>query len=382
MIADYSEVMIVIDADSHYDKLFTPGQHPLQEWVDKFPRSVEYRRRAMTGDLAAHTPAEDRPPAEEMVVFLPESNTSAIDHAIFEPDAGEPTFVDSSVEERLAWMDKIGIDVTLVNPGSWMLLPDYFGNDRPRAVTAANDFLADELAGATDRLVPVAMMDFEDLDFTVAELKRMRERGSRAFWVEARPVNGMSPAHPDWDKVWGTATDLGMIALLHIGNTPAAFNGWGNAGWMRPNGGGMLGYFFYANAMRHQAAEMMLASMVYGGVFNRHPNLTIVLEELLVGWVPSFVDRCDSFGRGNVARRNIRATPLPGLGDQMPLERVMPRIPEMMVFSSDYPHAEGNANPIELFEPELSDLDPALRASFMGENLAECFARMGDPIMA
>jgi predicted TIM-barrel fold metal-dependent hydrolase len=208
----------------------------------------------------------------------------------------------------------------------------------------------------------------------------MRALCSRAFWIEARPINGMSPAHPDWDVLWATATELGMIALLHVGRTPANFTGWGNAGWMRPGGGGLLGYFSYANAMRHQAAELLLAGMIYGGVFDRHPNLTVITEELLVSWLPGFLSRCDSFARGDIARRNIRATPLIGLGDKDPLEAVLPKLPERLVFSSDYPHGEGNASPIDILQPALSNLDPDARDSFLGGNIAECFARMGDPL--
>ena len=48
----------------------------------------------------------------------------------------------------------------------------------------------------------------------------MRERGSRAFLVSAEPAGGIPPIHPDFDKVWAAATDLGMIAHLHVGLKP------------------------------------------------------------------------------------------------------------------------------------------------------------------
>jgi|1185.fasta_scaffold837489_1 hypothetical protein len=78
-------------------------------------------------------------------------------------------------------------------------------------------------------------------------------------------------------------------------------------------------------------------------------------------------------------RRSIRATPLIGLGDKDSLEAVLPLVPEMLVFS-DYPHGESNASPMDVLEPALSNLDPAARAAFLRDNLAECFARMGDPL--
>jgi predicted TIM-barrel fold metal-dependent hydrolase len=370
--------MPVIDCDTHFDTVIPRDEHPFADSLADMPSSIEMLRYTMTDDLARATPREDWPPTEEVVPFLPPENLSSLEQALCEPGAPDPAFVVSSAAERQQWMDQVGIDYALINPGGYFLLAE-FVEDRAAAFHRCNDFLANRLAGHTDRLFPVTLVDFSDLHAATAELRRMRALGSRAFWVEATPINGMSPAHPDWDVLWSTATELGMIALLHIGRTPANFTGWGNAGWMRPGGGGLMGYFSYANSMRHQAAELLLAGMIYGGVFDRHPNLTVVTEELLVAWLPGFKSRCESFGRGDTVRRNIRATPLIGLGDKE-LEKILPVLPEMLVFSSDYPHGEGNASPITLLEPALSNLDEAARKSFLGDNLAECFARMGDPL--
>ena len=78
-------------------------------------------------------------------------------------------------------------------------------------------------------------------------------------------------------------------------------------------------------------------------------------------------------------RRNVRVTPLPGLGDTDALD-FLAQLPELCVFSSDFPHHEGNAEPIELYQPELDGLHDELRAHFLGENMAECFARTGNAL--
>jgi hypothetical protein len=51
----------------------------------------------------------------------------------------------------------------------------------------------------------------------------------------------------------------------------------------------------------------------------------------------------------------------------------------MIVFSSDYPHTEGNADPIGLYGEGLDAFDENTRQAFLGNNLAECFKRMNDP---
>ena len=82
---------------------------------------------------------------------------------------------------------------------------------------------------------------------------------------------------------------------------------------------------------------------------------------------------------GEMLRRNVRVTPLPGLGDADALE-FLAALPELCVWSSDFPHHEGNAEPIDLYRPELDTLDDELRMRFLGENISECFARTGDPL--
>ena len=54
--------------------------------------------------------------------------------------------------------------------------------------------------------------------------------------------------------------------------------------------------------------------------------------------------------------------------------------PEMCVFSSDYPHQEGNAAPLDLYRPALDDLDIELRSAFLSGTIADSYARMGDPL--
>jgi predicted TIM-barrel fold metal-dependent hydrolase len=52
----------------------------------------------------------------------------------------------------------------------------------------------------------------------------------------------------------------------------------------------------------------------------------------------------------------------------------------MLVFSSDYPHGEGNRDPKSLLAPTLEKLSAEQRQQFLGGNIADCYARMGDPL--
>jgi predicted TIM-barrel fold metal-dependent hydrolase len=382
--------MAVIDVDCHFEIAVPADEHPFRAIKEHLPTTTDYLCETIAGDLAQVTPAEDVPASDEIAVFMPAENRGSAEYATIEAAASEPAFESMTAEQRLGWFTDAGIDFALINPGSIGILAYHLGEHRRQAMQLANDFLAGHIGEHTNRMSPVALVDWSDLDLAVAELARMRERGSRAFWVRAEAHNRMSPAHPAWDKIWSAATDLGMIAVLHVGNAPAPYAGWGNAGWESPTGTGLGGFFRFANAMRHQAAEMMLASMVYGGVFGRHPALTVVIEELGIGWMPYFVERCDLLGfagpwkydrtPGEMVRQQVRCAPLPGLGDPNPITDQLAAIAEMLVFSSDYPHGEGNRDPQTLLAPTMQKMTDEQQRQFLGANIAECYARMGDPL--
>jgi predicted TIM-barrel fold metal-dependent hydrolase len=382
----------VIDVDTHWEIAhLAADEHPLAPWRDQFPQDgLAQLAHGVAGDLLHSLPAADRPAPSELLAGIVQLAERRGGPAILHP------LHESSPAERVAWMDRIGIDHCLVNPGGWWQMLEYV-DDRAQGARRCNDFLTELLGAESDRLHAVAVLDLTDPALAVADLQRARARGARAFFLyteKGKPPGGVSPGHPSWDPVWSAATDLGMLAVIHVGNTASDFDGWADIGWNRPGGAGVEGLARLANTQRIHAAQNLLSALLYGGVFARHPALTVLLAEMRVGWVPPFVQMLgaqaeSSFILGEwpwepsgaeMLRRNVRVTPLPGFGDRDALE-VLVALPEMCVFSSDYPHHEGNTDPIELYRPELDELDAELRASFLGGNIDRCFTRMGDPLL-
>jgi predicted TIM-barrel fold metal-dependent hydrolase len=81
---------------------------------------------------------------------------------------------------------------------------------------------------------------------------------------------------------------------------------------------------------------------------------------------------------GDLVRRNVRITPLPR-AHQSPVQ-LLEEFPECVVFSSDYAHHESNPEPTAHYQTVLAEVQPEVRSSFLGENLARCYERMGDPL--
>jgi predicted TIM-barrel fold metal-dependent hydrolase len=235
----------------------------------------------------------------------------------------------------------------------------------------------------------VANLRYDDLDWAVAELRRTRARGSRAFLVSSEPAGGIPPSSPDFDPVWATATELGMVPLLHIGMSPAMIH----PGWARLEDPGLIRLLSVLQPS--QSAEIWLTAMIMGGVFERHPTLTVLISELGIDWLPRLADRLDSMALPEASplvigdyglplkpseylTRNVCISPLPA-PYQAPLE-LFETLPGVAVFSSDYPHFEGNGEPMPYYRDLLADLDEDVRDDFLGGSIAQAYERMGDPL--
>jgi predicted TIM-barrel fold metal-dependent hydrolase len=396
--------MPVVDVDSHFEpRIVDDRDHPLAELSDKLPCPAEIAIEALAGDLWNQTDSETRAQLDARIPMLRvlRGETGVdLEQQMMASTVERPPAADDA-DARVAWMDAIGIDYALVNPGGaysgavvltkrW--LPD--PADYQRGVRLCNDYLADWTVGHTDRLAPVTLVDVDDIDWSVGEMERMRERGSRSVFVPATPYGGRSPAHPVNDRLWEAMASLGMIGVLHIGSTPANFTGgWADAGWLLPGGGGAGGYTRFANSARLEAAQKFINAMVFGGVFERVPTATILLSELWAGWLPWFVARFEmladsggplgsmdlSMSPQTYVRRNIKASPLPGMQDDG--MNSIHSIPEMLVFSSDFPHTEGNVDPIGIYGNALDELSDDERFAFLGGTMLSVFERTGDPLV-
>ena len=172
----------------------------------------------------------------------------------------------------------------------------------------------------------------------------------------------MSPAmlHPGWAKV----EDPGLIRLLSV---------------LQPS----------------QSAEIFLTAIVIGGVFERHPDLTILISELGIDWLPELAEKLDGMAAGGASplvlgeyrlplspseyiRRNVRISPLPAPHQDPRV--LLEELPGVAVFSSDFPHFEGNGEPLPYYRDLLAHVDDDVRDGFLGGSIAEAYERMGDPL--
>ena len=212
----------------------------------------------------------------------------------------------------------------------------------------------------------------------------MRRAGSRAFQVRAEPVSETkSLAHPDLDPLWAAAQDLGMAVVFHIG----AGRGELKRGWYW-NGGDPSHFALLHLVNGSIVPQIALAALILEGVFERHPRLVVMVQELGISWLPHFLETLDSitvgaygaqFGMGpgdyrlplkpsEYMRRQVRVTPLASADRLRPTFDLVP--PELLVYSSDFPHQEGRAEAVRLFESQLEGVGPEARERFFGGSVA------------
>ena len=396
--------MSIVDVDAHYE--------PPEGWLDDFPelaervpvRLPESDPRVPRGvntpeafayfvsdDVLRGVPIERRMPMERLVTVGM--------RALYDPEISKAIGYEGASmcreltdpESRVAWMDAQGISRQNVITGAGYTLARTIEDPTlgREVLHALNTWMADAIGDHVDRLLPVTTLRFEDLDWVVDEMTHMRARGSRAFLISAEPVNGIPPTSKEFDRVWSAAVDLGMVALLHIGMAPAMIH----PGWANSDNPSLIRLLSVMQPS--QSAQVLLNAMLIEGVFERHPKLTVLMSELGIDWLVPAAMGIDGMASPGVSplvlgeytlpltpleyvRRNVRISPLP-VAHQSPVS-LLEALPEVAVFSSDYPHFEGSGDPVGHYEKTLSALDVDVREGFLHGNIEASYAMTGDPL--
>jgi predicted TIM-barrel fold metal-dependent hydrolase len=207
---------------------------------------------------------------------------------------------------RVKDMDIDGVQAALCFPS----FPGFAGStffrasDKELAVacTAAwNDFYLDEwCASAPDRIIPLAIIPFWDIELAVEEVQRVAAKGARTISFPDSPVPfGLPSFHTKhWDPLWQVCSEAQIPVSLHFGS-----------------GGHVPGFSFATMPMDqraiHEASEEQVpfavaismfptnlmwttADLLFSGALQRFPTLQFSLAEGGIGWVPYILERCDS----------------------------------------------------------------------------------------
>lgn len=176
-------------------------------------------------------------------------------------------FMEPSV--RLASMDAAGIDLQVISPNP---LTYFHFIDAPSAISFCrkhNDVMADVVRAHSGRLKGFATLPMQDIGAAIVELRRaVTELGLLGAYI-GTDLNGRCLDDPALDAFYETCQGLNVPLFIHP--QPAGIDG--------PPGDQRLRRFDLDLMLGFAYEETLAAAtLVFGGVLHRHPNLDVCLS--------------------------------------------------------------------------------------------------------
>ena len=306
----------------------------------------------------------------------------------YEPELMREEYINRAARVKL--MDQQGVDRAVVFPSAMALSVENYVKHTPAAyanVHAFNQWYDEEWGfSRDDRILAPALLSLRDLDSAVQELEFVLDRGAKLVLLPTGPANGRSPGDPYFDPFWARLNEAGVNIAFHIMENwynehiapawglnpfPAA---WHMSAWQ------------WNNLYGQRPIEDTLSALIFDNLFGRFPNLMVLVAEFGAAWVPLFLEHMDkSRGMGRngpwiggklterpsaIFRRHIRVAPYPE-DDVARIVRDLPDV-DCLVMGSDFPHAEGVAEPLE-FTKLVETLTAEQQRKFLRENAMKLF---------
>ena len=171
--------------------------------------------------------------------------------------------------KRVKELDAWRLDVQLVCQGA-SLNADRFPPELAMSlVKRSNDLIAERISPHRDRFFGVIALSLKNIEESVNEVERMAQRGFRAVLLYPRTDGEVILDTPEANPLFAKIAELGLPIFLH----GAAFSNDPSLKKLEDEGAGVL----YSVVSDAQVSECV-ARMIAAGVFDRHPNLQIVIR--------------------------------------------------------------------------------------------------------
>lgn len=267
-------------------------------------------------------------------------------------------------EVRLSDMDKQGVDVQVLSvpPTEYFYWLDE--EHARKASRVQHERFAEVVASHPDRFAAVANLPMNHPALAVEVMREAkRDFGFNGFELSADVV-GLDLDDRRFDVVWEAAVELGMVAIMH----PQGFT----------HGQRMTDYYLVNVLCMPLASTLATMRMILGGVWQRHPDLTMVVVHG-GGYLPFYYARTDhAFGVRPELRKHIDRPPSEYLRtlyfDTNVFEPGMVRHlvtefgAEHVLLGTDYPFDMGTTDPLGFLE--RVGLDEDTHRLVAGENAA------------
>jgi aminocarboxymuconate-semialdehyde decarboxylase len=327
-------------------------------------------RRHFTIDIHCHvvSPEADRlaqpsfrPESEPMLRYATEA-TREVNRKQNETIRDKIT----SVETRLAEMDRLGIDMQAISPAPpqyYYWAPPELGRQTSRII---NDNIAKIVAGNPDRFVGLGTVPLQVPELAVAELERMvKELNLRGVEI-CTNVAGAELSDARFRPFFAKAEELGILVFMH------------------PNGfteGRRLSDHYFINIIGNPLDSTVAVShLIFGGVLDAYPRLKICVAHG-GGFLSAYSGRSDhGHGARSDARSSITRDPTKYL-KKMYFDSIVFTHHQLeylaqvwgsdhILLGSDYPFDMAEPDPVG-FVAGATGLSNDDKAAIMGRNAAK-----------
>ena len=270
-----------------------------------------------------------------------------------------------SLDERLADMDRMGVDVQAIAIPPYQYYYWAEAEVGREATRKLNDHLAETVAKEPERLVALGTVPLQNTQMAVAELQRcVGELGMRGVEISTR-VGGEELSSPRLEPFFAKAEDLDTLIFIH----PEGFSA-----------GERFTEHYFINLIGHPVeSSLAIGHLIFGGVLDRYPGLKICVAHG-GGYVPAYAGRMDhGYNARPDCREKLTSPPSTYLGkfyfDTMVFE------PDQLAFlikkygadhillGTDYPYDMGEDAPLDLIA-KVDGLDADERSAICGLNAA------------
>jgi predicted TIM-barrel fold metal-dependent hydrolase len=242
---------------------------------------------------------------------------------------------------------------------------------------AYNRWIADYCSVAPDRLYGCGQTAARTPAEAVSDLEKIAAAGLRGVMLPGTPgpayEDGPDYDDPAWDEFYTASIDLGLVLSFHI-LTGENY---------RPRGPKLNTFMSII-----RGNQDLIGTFVFGGVFDRIPDLKIVCVEADAGWVPHFSYRMDH--AYNRHRNWLRGATLERRPSEYLEEHVKVTFqddwsafrmaeagllkPEQLMWANDYPHSDSTWPYSQgMLAEQTQALTDDARAMILGGNAVELY---------
>jgi predicted TIM-barrel fold metal-dependent hydrolase len=287
---------------------------------------------------------------------------------------------------RLADQDRDGVSAEVIFPSVGMMLCNHSDADYKQAcMWAYNRWLHDEFCAADQRrLIGMGQTAVRSVAEAVEDLRKFKEMGFGGVMLPGNPATAEDYDHPSFDPLWRAAVELKLPIAFHILTSQSDGTSIASGG-QRP-GSSHRGPTQNRSNLLLKSIQDIMGLLIWGRVFERHPDLRVVCVEADAGWAPHFAYRLDHAYKRH--RFWLKVGDMPKLPSEYFFDNIYMTFqddwvalrltgmmnPRRLLWANDFPHSDSTWPwSRELLLGQTTHLTDQEKALILHDNAAELF---------